>query len=206
MHIDSRAGFLGLATLFLLFRIHIVDRLSIDVAPSATIGDTDSDTSLLIDVTDTYNILSPKLNLSTPIHTHRIHTTLEDSVHFQLSDDAEWDSLVPQDGLFHLEKGGETLSIGMFHQLRCLNILRRRQLDPDGADEDVVRHCLNYLRQAVLCRASPRVDPLVGKGKGYYVWTPRECVDWNPVYDTVEKLQQEYGLSSMEEEGGRVMV
>jgi hypothetical protein len=122
----------------------------------------------------------------------------EDSVHYQTNTEdgrAEWASLTPGDGLIYLgEQPGYPFSISMFHQLRCLDILRE---DIVGASSNAAlsRHCLNYLRQMIMCRGDTQLENILLSSKenssqpvfvrpGSYV-----CSNWNLVLEEVKKNQ-----------------
>ncbi|PBK82903.1 hypothetical protein ARMGADRAFT_1170852 [Armillaria gallica] len=127
----------------------------------------------------------------------------EDSVHYSIHGavaKAEWDSLVPGDGLIYLgEQASERpFMISMFHELRCLGIIREgllarwKDIDnplPPEETPAVIRHCLNYLRQMIICRCDIVVESLMEMpSTGYpdlYL-----CKDWSAVYDEAVKNQQ----------------
>jgi Mycotoxin biosynthesis protein UstYa len=122
---------------------------------------------------------------------------IEPTKHYQLSGhnaDAEWATLVPNDGIIYLGPHGQPYSISLFHQLRCLDIIRRDvvgSLPPERSK--LSQHCLNYMRQMVLCRADLAVDPVLGRESKVEVRAEtNQCVDWRRVYQEVEKSQQEY--------------
>ncbi|KAG1793515.1 uncharacterized protein HD556DRAFT_510485 [Suillus plorans] len=122
----------------------------------------------------------------------------EDSVHYQINTEdgrAEWASLTPGNGLVYLgEQPGRPFSISMFHQLRCLDIIRE---DIVGADSNAAlsRHCLNYLRQMIMCRSDAQLENILLASKedslqpffvrpGTYV-----CNNWNSVLEEVKRNQ-----------------
>lgn len=133
----------------------------------------------------------------------------EDSVHYGIhgrAAKAEWDSLVPGDGLIYLgEQDSERpFMISMFHELRCLGIIRDglvtkwKDVDnplPPEETPAVIRHCLNYLRQMITCRCDVVVESSMGlPSAGYpdlYV-----CKNWSAVYDEAVKNQQLYARTS----------
>ena len=54
------------------------------------------------------------------------------------------------------------------------------------------RHCLNYMRQMVLCRADLALDPVLGRGTEARVRPDtNQCVDWRRVYQELEKNRRE---------------
>lgn len=133
----------------------------------------------------------------------------EDSVHYGIHGSAakaEWNSLVPGDGLIYLgEQDSERpFMISMFHELRCLGIIRDGLLTrwkdtdnplPSEETPAVIRHCLNYLRQMITCRCDIVVESLMGMpSTGYpdlYL-----CKDWSAVYDEAVKNQQLYATKT----------
>ncbi|KAG2091825.1 uncharacterized protein F5147DRAFT_722904 [Suillus discolor] len=122
----------------------------------------------------------------------------EDSIHYQINTEdgkAEWASLIPGNGLVYLgEQPGHPFSISMFHQLRCLDILRD---DIVGADSNAAlsRHCLNYLRQMIMCRSDAQLENILLGSKDspfpqFFVQPgPYVCSDWNFVLEEVKKNQ-----------------
>jgi len=129
---------------------------------------------------------------------------IEPTTHYQLSGgpsaDAEWAALAPNDGILHLGPHRLPYSISLFHQLRCLDIIRLNiasKIDdaesPFRGDNKLARHCLNYMRQMVLCRADLAVDPALGRELEARVRPDtNQCVDWRRVYEELEKNQREY--------------
>jgi hypothetical protein len=128
-----------------------------------------------------------------------IHINIEPTKHYQLSGhnaDAEWAALAPNDGIVRLGPHRQPYSISLFHQLRCLDIIRRdivQSLPPEDSMFKLSRHCLNYMRQMVLCRADLALDPVLGRALEARVRPDtNQCVDWRRVYEELEKNQREY--------------
>ncbi|KAH9979597.1 hypothetical protein BGW80DRAFT_1157917, partial [Lactifluus volemus] len=126
-----------------------------------------------------------------------IRMYIEPTKHYQLSGhdaDAEWAALAPNDGIIHLGPHRQPYSISLFHQLRCLDIIRRDVVGSFPPERNKLsRHCLNYMRQMVLCRADLALDPVLGREFEVEVHAEtNQCVDWRRVYQEVEKNQQEY--------------
>jgi len=138
-----------------------------------------------------------------------IRMNIEPTKHYQLSGhnaDAEWAALAPHNGIIHLGPHRQPYSISLFHQLRCLDIIRRDIIVesslPPG-DSKLSRHCLNYMRQMVLCRTDLALDPVLGRGVEARVRPDtNQCVDWRRVYEALEKNQREYSVMMMHN-GGR---
>lgn len=88
--------------------------------------------------------------------------TSHSSRHYQLDSQvgiAEWAKLMPSGG--HLirrwsEHETQTHTVAMFHQLRCLDVLRNDYVS--RTPSYLTKHCLNYLRQTVLCIADTHLE------------------------------------------------
>lgn len=106
-------------------------------------------------------------------------------------------SLGEEGGIIRLGKDKERYSISMFHQLRCLDIIGNDIIVANATDSklgaavpgQMTQHCMNYLRQMVLCRADLRLESARNP------YGPRiavsdvthTCRDWNAVYRAAEK-------------------
>ena len=97
---------------------------------------------------------------------------------------------VPKD----LELYGEpryVLDLDVFHQLHCLNniLLAIAARVKEGKEPSShVTHCLQYLRQMILCRADTTlepVDPRLGP-KAVQSAVTHTCRDWTRVYSLLE--------------------
>ena len=122
---------------------------------------------------------------------------IEPTKHYQLSGynaDAEWAALAPNNGILYLGPHRQPFSISLFHQLRCLDIIRRDVAETLPQEESrLSRHCLNYMRQMVLCSTDLAVDPVMGRELEAEVRAEtNQCVDWRHVYQTLEENQREY--------------
>nr|GAT49486.1 predicted protein [Mycena chlorophos] len=106
-----------------------------------------------------------------------VQMPIHDSRRYQLETetaDAEWDASLPNDGILYLGEQCQPFSISMFHQIRCLNVLRKAislvwsqnatmsELGPSRAEFEFAGHCLNYLRSMAFCRSDAFLDPLKG--------------------------------------------
>ncbi|KAJ7573796.1 hypothetical protein C8J56DRAFT_1065717 [Mycena floridula] len=126
---------------------------------------------------------------------------VEDTNHFQMEDNEEWDLLSPGHGLVYLGENHQPFMPSMFHQLRCLNIIRKAVLHIDAAGHstkdrvptDLEHHCVNYLRQMVLCRGDLHLDDVRQNPRdlGPKVFLDsHQCKDWQAVYREVQKNQK----------------
>lgn len=128
---------------------------------------------------------------------------IEDSVRFSFANSEEaahvWEAQIPGNGAIYLGKERQPFSIGMMHELRCLHHLRAeivlgwslRERNVTLPPNRLSRHCLNYLRQMVLCRADVDLEPVSTLPSKSHLRESR-CNDWTTVYDAIERNQKEY--------------
>ena len=110
-------------------------------------------------------------------------------MHYQPNDTAEWASLFPagSGGFVRLGPRARLFGVSMFHQLHCLDKMRRAvvRAPPSEWESWHTQHCLNYVRQMLLCAASVRLEPVkqaVGAGaegpKVDGLGLEHRCRDW----------------------------
>ncbi len=129
----------------------------------------------------------------------KVNVYVGNSEHYALNTELgvlEWDRLLPPGGgMVHLGPNQRPFSISMFHQLRCLNIIRSGLLDSQKvADAQTLQHCMNYPRQMVLCRANGQLQSVRRSSGGVVTaWSqPRVCRNWGTVYDAAEANFRDY--------------
>lgn len=126
----------------------------------------------------------------------------ENTKRYELAHDGgaeAWEKLVPNDGGIIYRSNPSTgevddYTISMFHQLRCLTVLRAELLrptrfeSPRAPNEPILKHCFNYIHQMVLCRSDTYLENLRKSiGENSLSVTPiRICKDWRKVYEAVE--------------------
>lgn len=133
-----------------------------------------------------------------------VKMAVEDTVSYPLngSDAAsKWDSMLPRGGgIVHVGPNKQPYMLSLFHQLKCLDVLRRfhvdRVEDRDGGLDALARHCLNYLRLMVLCRADLRLESVQDPDGAHAVdmYGDLTCVDWRQVYARVEENEKQNSL------------
>lgn len=141
-----------------------------------------------------------------PIQRDPVIMADEPSVHYDITSPEgleEWRQLVPGDGLIHLGPQQSPYTISMLHELRCLDIIRketvREQDEPTGGrTAELVHHCMNYLRQMMLCRSDYYLESFQDSSDTraldlYETWM---CKDWSSVYDAVRKNQEEFNRNT----------
>jgi len=107
--------------------------------------------------------------------------------------EAEWTSLFPSGhGFIYLGAHRREFTISMFHQLHCINNIRLA-LGPRPAPLYHVQHCMNYLRQMILCASNTRLEPMSRRLKEKSNVTGVDglglthvCRDWGVVYQMFE--------------------
>lgn len=127
----------------------------------------------------------------------------ENTHRYGLLDSADWAALVPHPHGITTEEDGRPVTISMFHQLECLNIVREQLvsrspsrnnetlrtgmcLDTPRRRWEVSQHCMNYLRQMVLCHSHTALESIRSEhGPGIVDLTKSRyvCRDWTAVYD-----------------------
>ncbi|KAJ6570244.1 hypothetical protein DFH09DRAFT_1465588 [Mycena vulgaris] len=138
-----------------------------------------------------WSIPWPEPKVLIPIH---------DTVRYQLDTEdgaAEWSESFPKNGMIYLGEQCRPFSVSMFHQIRCLDTLRKAfigvhprntsSIFQDAVDWDLTGHCLNYLRQMVFCRAHPYLDPVLGYPLPNVHPDTDQCRDWSAVYEAVRR-------------------
>ncbi|KAJ7642997.1 hypothetical protein DFH06DRAFT_924809, partial [Mycena polygramma] len=83
------------------------------------------------------------------------------------------------------------IGVAMFHQMHCLQRLRAAIVNPGSTDHHA-GHCLNLLRQTVLCVSDTTLDAENMEGGTDGIGTVHICRDWRKVYDFVEENQLKY--------------
>lgn len=130
----------------------------------------------------------------------QVATPFENSAHFAFNtviSDAEWDSQVPRRGLIQLGKYNQTFSISMFHQLRCISLIRtditqRRASNYTTSISPLTGHCLNYLRQMALCRADADLESVLLMPNPEAQPGTYRCTNWNLIYEAMLENHRAY--------------
>ncbi|OCH90271.1 hypothetical protein OBBRIDRAFT_731097 [Obba rivulosa] len=120
-----------------------------------------------------------------------VQLTPENTIHYQIyysSAEREWESIFPAGGGFvRLGPDQRPFGFTLFHQLHCLS--RIREAVNARKPTQHVHHCLNYLRQTILCDANPTLEPIIPILNELDVNSevPRVCMDWTEVYRLAEE-------------------
>jgi hypothetical protein len=136
-----------------------------------------------------------------PIERPFVRMAASHTIRYQLDSPdgaAEWRSNVPGDGLVHLGAHRQPYTIALMHQLRCLDVVRAelvRGRDPATEEPSALaRHCLNYIKQMVICRGDTQLEPFAHPNSVDPIVMDQvyECRDWDAVYREVKENQAEY--------------
>ncbi|EMD38088.1 hypothetical protein CERSUDRAFT_93608 [Gelatoporia subvermispora B] len=127
-------------------------------------------------------------------HPYNARLTIEDTRHYGPTDDEEWLTPFPKGGGYvRLGPDRRLFRVTMFHQLYCLNVIRKAIVDAswiNDEDRDLTTFCFNYIHQLSLCAASTRLEPVKQLTSGIGVnglGMEHTCRDWSLVYTSVEQ-------------------
>lgn len=120
----------------------------------------------------------------------KVRFVVEESVRFALDlpeTKTEWLSTSPP-GTGHVGLGIENRAffVAMFHELHCLRLFQAALTGQN--DEAHTHHCLNYLRQWILCQADLTLeagDFITRDFEQQRVGAAHVCRDWGEIYDSV---------------------
>ncbi|OSC96431.1 hypothetical protein PYCCODRAFT_1472646 [Trametes coccinea BRFM310] len=126
---------------------------------------------------------------------HEVQTVLvpmDETVHYPAigaPSDAEWLALTtPGFGYIRLGPEDRTFVVSMFHELHCLRMLNLAFNGPNYTSFAPVKHCLNYLRQNILCTPNLALEPGDFETKDFDVDRTHgvhECKNWDQIYEFV---------------------
>ncbi|ESK95476.1 hypothetical protein Moror_12746 [Moniliophthora roreri MCA 2997] len=140
---------------------------------------------------------SPKF--SDPVAMHYEATTVRYGLEGPESDE-EFEKLLPAGGhTVHITSPSGRVdkhTVTLFHQLKCLDIIRREYGDSYPSTPELTQHCLTYLHQSILCR--PYIALEVTRNVFATGKKSREvvCRDWEAVYREAERNWAAYKTST----------
>jgi len=113
--------------------------------------------------------------------------------HYQFSKlgELESDFLLPPSGhLINMKtpEGSQNYTVGMFHQLRCIQIMRSDITHLRKSEH--VDHCLKYLWQSALCSANTQLEGIfIPRNLTTVAPIPRDyrCRNWQALYDAAAR-------------------
>lgn len=88
----------------------------------------------------------------------------------------------------------EPYTVTLFHQLRCLDVVRQAYTKvPEEPAPRLLHHCMNYLRQTILCRPHLLLEPVTtANGLVSDAGYDGVCYDWEAVYGEAERNHEAY--------------
>lgn len=97
-------------------------------------------------------------------------------------------------GFVRLGPDYRVFAVSMYHQLHCMSSFQRALSNNPGKPSKLdhhIQHCLNYLRQFILCSADDRLEPIVKvptlKRQGCAPTFSRTCRNWGELYSFSER-------------------
>ncbi|KZV71937.1 hypothetical protein PENSPDRAFT_684128 [Peniophora sp. CONT] len=104
----------------------------------------------------------------------------------------EWQRLLPDSG-HTVRIDDEIYTVTLFHQLKCLDLIREQYAaGPVPTAPPIIRHCMNYLRQTLLCHPNLSLEKGVTAHASVETRYDVACRDWTKVYSTVDGMVKEY--------------
>ncbi|MCJ1481037.1 hypothetical protein MMC06_001193 [Schaereria dolodes] len=86
------------------------------------------------------------------------------------------------------------MGVAVYHQLHCLDAIRRGYYSALAgttpsmhSDPPHMRHCIDYLRQSLLCNADTNLEPVDFAIGGVTGWGPRQCRDVMRILEWTDK-------------------
>ncbi|GBE89266.1 hypothetical protein SCP_1502740 [Sparassis crispa] len=123
-----------------------------------------------------------------------VSMTVEESMHYPLlgvPSDIEWfSSMSPGSGYVRLGPEDRMFVVTMFHELHCLRVLNLAFGKARFATPAHIKHCLNYLRQGILCAPDLTLEPGNFEEKDFEVerlGATHTCRDWSIVFQMMDE-------------------
>ncbi|KAF9464586.1 hypothetical protein BDZ94DRAFT_1256091 [Collybia nuda] len=180
-------------------------RLASVLSLGAVIG-----TWLLVRVQESPSLISSSgpLSFVVPFNNEKVAMRVINGVRYGVGNDAsaEWDVILPAGG-HCVHVGDERYTVTLFHQLKCLQIIREQYMAP--ATDPILphtQHCMNYLRQTLLCRPNLRLESVeddFGLAERNY---DTICKDWTKVYEEADRNQRAYAVMMQSDGDPRMSV
>ncbi|KAH9945106.1 uncharacterized protein BXZ73DRAFT_73310 [Epithele typhae] len=123
----------------------------------------------------------------------KVFVPFEDTVHYlPIGNDSEmaWRS-ASSAGYGYVRLGPEdrVFVTSMFHELHCLRMLNRAYSPSRGVPLGHIGHCLNYIRQEVLCAPDLALEPPDLEERDFSVERTNgvhACKNWDPIYHLMD--------------------
>ncbi|TFK53457.1 hypothetical protein OE88DRAFT_1733379 [Heliocybe sulcata] len=142
-----------------------------------------------------YTYIDPDWPDYLPIRLSKTKVKLNDnSTHYGISseeDEHDWASVFPDgNGFVRMGHDKRLFALSAYHEMHCMQSVRRA-IFQEGHGDGHVQHCLNYLRQMILCRTDVQLEPVVEDGT--VAWgRERTCRSREELYGWLSKNMAEY--------------
>lgn len=148
-----------------------------------------------------YTYIGDDYPLRYPLPLSTVAMTLQESIHFSLNStdsvsSSEWFTLLdnPQGsfGIVRLGPRHRAFILTMRHQMHCIYNIQQGLTgrDHSSTTRHHVSHCLNYLRQTLLCAAEDGIEKGNFETRNYEKYKVGDtlvCEDWERVYNDLEE-------------------
>ncbi|KAI0359763.1 hypothetical protein OH77DRAFT_1501557 [Trametes cingulata] len=131
------------------------------------------------------------LPLPSPVGT--VQVVMEESVHYaplgNQSEDAWASTTTTGGGYVRLGPTDRMFAVSMFHEMHCLRTINRAFSKTTGATPPHLQHCLNYIRQNILCSPDLTLEPGNFEERDFEVERiggTHTCKDWGPIYEYMD--------------------
>ncbi|KAL5480771.1 hypothetical protein ACEPAI_9711 [Sanghuangporus weigelae] len=125
-----------------------------------------------------------------PLALENVAIMPEDTTHYQIyaaDGSREWETQFPSDGGYvELGPQNRTFQLTVFHELRCLGLIRDAVAAQSfGEDPQRLHNCFNYLRELILCRADVTLEEVLDEQHSVNHMFPHVCRDWEALYTAI---------------------
>jgi hypothetical protein len=122
----------------------------------------------------------------------------EIQVNFGLLDELVWEDLLPHEfAQVYLGQAELPYVPSMFHSLHCVRMFRKALQDKAVSmlgkrDTMHITHCVNYVRQMLLCQADATLESVQNAGDRHGTPGLRVCRDWKTVERETDKEYRQW--------------
>ena len=137
-----------------------------------------------------------------PVFSEPVAMRIDMSAHYQLDDEdseEEFGKLLPHGGhVIHLSDPEypsappQPYTVMLFHQLKCLGVMREEYAAARDEPSALTQHCLNYLRQTIICRPNLLAESAWNSEGTAIRGYDTVCHDWTKLYEEAERNQETY--------------
>ncbi|KZV85554.1 hypothetical protein EXIGLDRAFT_622900, partial [Exidia glandulosa HHB12029] len=139
--------------------------------------------------------------LISPDDMPKVALDVEESVHHAIGQEAvfDWEHYVDAHGWFKAGPNHHGFVPTMYHDLHCMRMLHRALFPALAVEEttgDHAQHCLNYIRQTVLCYPDLTLEPPDVMSRNWTVdragGSTHVCYDWSLALRRGDELHSDW--------------